>query len=131
MIILSKKMSLRRDKKIIFFLIIPILLQAQNSQYTEKEKLQGYKQTDDQLIFLFDESMYNVNPVRVIVEGSMRNWDHSLDDSDWWLKKQNGNTVWTLTIQNPEYRTIPPGTAFKYRINDGDWINPPENAPNI
>jgi pullulanase len=118
-------------QKIIFFLIIPILLQAQNSQYTEKEKLQGYKQTDDQLIFLFDESMYNVNPVRVIVEGSMRNWDHSLDDSDWWLKKQNGNTVWTLTIQNPEYRTIPPGTAFKYRINDGDWMNPPENAPNI
>ncbi len=47
---------------------------------------------------------------------------------EWQLAKVGD--MWTLEIQNPEFETIPVNSKFKYRINDGEWLQPPTDAPN-
>jgi hypothetical protein len=47
--------------------------------FTDAEKLQGYKEESTTVYFVFDEKIYSVNPLNVIVEGSFRNWDHNMD----------------------------------------------------
>jgi len=95
--------------------------------FDQAERFQGYKIIDDKSYFVFDESLYDVQAYRVIVEGSFRGWDHNLDDAIWWLKKDTLDArIWFLEVATP----IPPGCEFKFRINNGEWMDVPEDAPN-
>ena len=98
------------------------------SNFTETEKMQGYKISGEEHFFIFDEKVYNVKPEKVIVEGTFRGWDHNLEDSKWWLKKVSGMPhLWVLKSPAP----IPLRSEFKFRINDGDWMEVPPSAPNV
>ena len=107
---------------ILLFRIVPAQV-----YFDQVERLQGYKIIEDKSYFVFDESLYDVQAYRVIVEGSFRGWDHNLDDAIWWLKKDTLDArIWFLEVATP----IPPGCEFKFRINNGEWMDVPEDAPN-
>lgn len=110
---------------VIFFFLFSIATWAQT--YTAKEKEQGYAISDAKMTFIFDESLYHPKPNKVVVTGEFRNWDSNMDDT-WKLEKSN--TIWILSIENNDFTTIAPNTKFKFRINDGKWVDPYENAPN-
>ena len=117
--------------KVFLFLTLFLTLSiAQTEIFSPAERLQGYALHDDQLIFIFDESIYQVQADKVVLEGSMRGWNHDLDDRQWWLKRSEIEGLWLLSIENRDFHRIPPGTVFKYRINEGDWMNPPAGATN-
>lgn len=90
----------------------------------------GYLQSKDTSIFIFNENDYGiVAKNRVVVTGVFRNWSQDMDDQHWQLQRQT-QRVWTLKIYNPNFEIIKPGMAFKYRIDDGKWIDPPKGADN-
>lgn len=97
--------------------------------FTPEEKLQGYANRGTDLWFIFDEKAYNAQPQKVVLTGQFRNWSQDLDDPDWLLTKQKGN-IWTLKTSNPDFKNIPPQTPFKFRTDDGKWMDPPADAPN-
>lgn len=113
-----------------FFIIIPILfVQLTFGQLTLSltEKRQGYKEDKEKVFFIFDENLYAVSPDKVVIEGSFRNWDHHMDDTRWWLIKSDQPGIWMLEAP----QTIELGSQFKFRINDGEWMTPPADAPNL
>ncbi len=109
-----------------------LLLSVASSIYaqaaTTEDKLQGYRLHGDQVRFIFDESVYDVTASRVTVTGAFRNWSTDMDAADWQLSKSGD--YWVLTVDNPGYATISPQSPFKFRINDGIWLDPPSAAPN-
>ena len=106
------------------------LLHAQPN-YSVAEKLQGYKINGDTTIFIFDETIYNVQPKRVLLEGEMRGWNHDMDDSAWRLKQDPSDpNLWLLRLLNPEFAKTAPQTQFKFRIDEGEWMSAPNDAPN-
>lgn len=107
--------------------LIAISLQAQD--FTKAEIEQGYALKDQTTWFIFNAKSYKVQPKKVVVTGSFRGWSQDMNDPKWILKNTS-NGVWTLAIKNPNLENIPPLTAFKYRINEGEWLSPPEIAPN-
>jgi pullulanase len=110
---------------IIFFLTNLIFAQ---DDFSVKERLQGYKISDQGIFFIFDESVYNKKPEKVILEGSFRKWDHNLQDEKWWLSEFPGSDgLWILNM----LPSVPPGSEFKFRIDDGAWLEPPAQAPNL
>lgn len=96
--------------------------------YTETEKLSGYHLDKDRVDFIFDPSVYSTNPEKVAVTGAFRNWDSNMEAIEWELTPDGD--VWTLQIDNSGYSLLAPGTPFKYRIDDGLWMDPPSEAPN-
>ena len=96
--------------------------------FTDVEKLQGYSVTVDEVIFVFDPNIYNVNPEKVVVTGSFRNWDQNMNDNNWVMDKSD--EIWTLKISNANFEKIYPNEPFKFRIDDGEWMSPPADAPN-
>lgn len=82
----------------------------------------------DKVTFIFDEALYDVTPKKVFVTGEFRSWDASTDKAEWFLKKTGQQ--WLLTIDNTDFAVIKPNTKFKYRIDDGEWLAPPEVATN-
>ncbi|MDX1908866.1 MAG: alpha-amylase family glycosyl hydrolase [Bacteroidia bacterium] len=106
-----------------------MLSQGAAQSFTSAHTLQGYAVFGDKLTFIFDESHYGVQPQRVWVTGEFRNWDASTDHPAWMLQKTG--TQWLLTLTNTDYAVIRPGTAFKFRTDDGAWMEPPAAAPNI
>ncbi len=118
-------------RKIILGFFVPLVLLAQNFEFSEAEQLQGYARRDGHTYFLFDAGIYGVKPQQVILEGGMRNWDHDLSKKAWHLKQTDNPDLWILKFADPEMKKISPHTPFKFRINDGDWMSPPENAPNL
>jgi len=95
------------------------------------DRLSGYAQVEDTTFFLFDESLYRVRPQKVMLEGAMREWKHDMKDIRWQLNKSRRKGLWILKVYNPDMQIIPPGCAFKFRINEGQWMPPPHDAPNI
>ena len=97
------------------------------NDYTQSEKMQGFKKVENVTIFIFDEQIYSVKPDRVVVEGTFRNWDHNMDDPGWQLvKSENYKGLWLLETTE----LIAPGSEFKFRIDDGQWMAAPESANN-
>ncbi|MFK7808911.1 MAG: alpha-amylase family glycosyl hydrolase [Saprospiraceae bacterium] len=96
--------------------------------FTGAQVMQGYGIFGDQLTFIFDESTYNVKPEKVYITGEFRNWDTALDQPQWELKKTGEQ--WLLTIKNQNFDVVNQNSKFKFRINEGDWIEPPSDAPN-
>ncbi|MEJ2593608.1 MAG: pullulanase, partial [bacterium] len=111
---------------ILFAFALPGLLIAQ--PYTDEEKLQGFVHNGDKVIFLFDPSLYDVAPEKVVVTGTFRNWDQDMNDNQWTMAYKD--KLWTLEVPNRDYGRIAPGAEFKFRIDNGKWLSPPEGAPN-
>jgi hypothetical protein len=71
----------------------------------------------------FDEGVYKENGVKnVVVTGSFCNWSQDMGEKKWQLKKEN-NGIWTKKIYNPNFEMIKTNTPFKFRINDGKWLD--------
>jgi len=51
-------------------------------------------------------------------------------DTQRWRLKSGNNGVWRLTVANKDFQTIPPASPFKFRVDDGQWLEPPAEAPN-
>ncbi|MEM1323054.1 MAG: alpha-amylase family glycosyl hydrolase [Bacteroidota bacterium] len=96
--------------------------------FTGDQVRQGYARFGDKVTFIFDEANYQRTPQRVAVTGSFRNWDQNMDAPEWLLKKTGQQ--WLLTIDNPDFSILAPHAEFKYRIDEGEWLSPPANAPN-
>ncbi len=117
-------------KQLLIFSVIAGLLSFSNAKISisETESLKGYKILDDTTYFIFDENVYDVEPVRVVVEGTFRNWDHNMDDPDWTLSKSKDHeNLWILKTKEP----VAIGSKFKFRIDEGRWLSPPESAENV
>ncbi|HOY96683.1 MAG TPA: alpha-amylase family glycosyl hydrolase [Catalimonadaceae bacterium] len=98
---------------------------AQNQSLSK----QGYVVENDTTTFLFNAEDYNLKPSRVVVTGAFRNWDQNMADPTWTLQKKD-NSVWKLKVYNPNYRNIPVSCPFKFRVDDGRWLDPPYGATN-
>ena len=114
---------------ILFFLFIFNIQMMLAQNFTQQEKLQGYANRDADLWFIFDEKAYGVQAQKVLVTGQFRNWSQDLDDPNWALSKQEGG-IWTLKTSNFDFSNISPLSLFKFRIDDGKWMDPPQSAPN-
>jgi len=106
----------------ILLILTAVLLPAQ--EFTSAERLQGYAVHGAEAWFIFDPEVYKIQPEQVIVEGSFRNWDHSLNDSTWHLRSIDD--IWIL----PVGEQVEPGSVFKFRIDDGKWLEIPGSAGN-
>ncbi|GAB4408808.1 MAG: hypothetical protein OHK0039_12080 [Bacteroidia bacterium] len=90
---------------------------------------QGYAHSGDTTYFLFEPQQYGVVPQqRVIVTGSFRAWSQDMADPAWQLRP--GPSYWYLAVFNPSYATVPIRAEFKFRIDDGLWMQPPRDTPN-
>ncbi len=99
-----------------------------SQSFTGDQLKQGYADFGSNITFLFDEALYGVQPEKVVVTGEFRNWDQNMNDPDWELKKTG--SYWALTFDNTDFKVINPGSKFKFRINDGDWLDPVDASPN-
>ena len=116
-------------KKLLFSLLYFLTFSVSYSQsFTIEQKLQGYALAEDALTFIFDEQLYKIQPEKVFITGAFRNWDTSLAEKEWELTKIG--TLWLLPVKNKNYSIIKPNTPFKYRINNGEWLDPPKEAKN-
>jgi len=97
--------------------------------FSDQQKRQGYGVFGDRVTFIFDELLYEVNPERVYVTGEFRNWDSSTETRDWDLSKTGDQ--WLLTVSNQDYEVIRPSSKFKFRINEGQWMDPPSGVENV
>lgn len=105
-------------------------LQVIGQAYTNVQKSQGYAAEQGSVTFLFDEMLYGVQPEKVFVTGEFRNWDAEMKSETWMLKKNTSGDFWQLTFDNSDNKVIKPNTKFKFRINNGEWLSPPEAAEN-
>ncbi len=104
---------------------------AHSQNFSAQERLQGYALRGDTAFFVFDAKVYRVQPQRVLLEGEMRGWNHDMEDAAWQLQRNLGTAdLWSLDIPNAEFTKIKPQSAFKYRIDDGAWLDVPAQAPN-
>ncbi|MEL6253700.1 MAG: alpha-amylase family glycosyl hydrolase [Bacteroidota bacterium] len=97
---------------------------------TETQILEGHFHRNDTSYFFFSEKIYQVNtPQKVVITGSFRGWSQDMEEEEWQLVSQ-GNSLWTLQLYNPKFTRIPPRAEFKFRIDDGTWLQPPSAATN-
>jgi hypothetical protein len=112
-------------KKLLIVLIIALI-----TPYMKAQNASGYSYQNDTLSFIFDEITYKENAVKnVVVTGSFSNWSQDMGDKKWQLIKEK-NGIWTKKVYNPNFEMIKTNTSFKFRINDGKWLEPPANASN-
>lgn len=96
----------------------------------EEARLEGYFIRGDSTYFVFDPVLNDQTPTRVVVTGAFRQWATDMESRAWDLQLQPSG-LWVLGVANEGYRVITPGSPFKYRINDGMWLNPPAGSPNV
>jgi len=101
-----------------------------NGYSQNKESDQGYFHNNDSTTFIFDEMAYGLFPEKVIVTGAFRNWSQNMADQAWILKKSSAR-VWSLKVFNPKFQVIPVSCPFKFRIDNGRWLDPPQSAQNV
>jgi pullulanase/glycogen debranching enzyme len=54
-----------------------------------------------------------------------------MEDAQWQLSPSSTQPgLWVLRIDNPLYSKIATSTPFKFRTDQGDWMEPPATAPN-
>ena len=114
-------------RKILAGILLPLSLHAQN--FSPEEMLQGYAQREDSLWFLFSSALNQQQPSRVVVTGAFRGWSQDMKESSWDLKEFSTG-LWKLGLDNYQFRKVPPACPFKFRTDDGKWINPPASAAN-
>lgn len=121
-----------RYRPAVFLTFLPILFSAAWSQaFSEDERLQGYAVRGSDLWFVFDEIVYGRTPSTVVVTGSFRGWSQDMSDATWQLRRvDGGGTIWALRPSGPGAAQIGANTPFKYRVDNGQWVQPPRSAPN-
>ena len=92
---------------------------------TPEERAQGYALRDSVVLFVFDAARYGVAPERVVVTGAFRGWSADMDDAAYALTP-GPEGVWTLASP----AEVGAATPFKFRIDDGRWLDPPAGTPN-
>ena len=97
---------------------------------TEAERVQGYALRGDTTVFVFDTAQYDLDPARVVVTGAFRGWSTDMEEGKWALREGPAG-MWALPVANPEYTEIGPATPFKFRVDEGRWLDPPASAPNV
>ena len=121
--------SIMRIKIPLLALLSFLVVSAVHGQSpTHEQKLQGYAIANDTVLFILDENIYHIKPERVFVTGDFRNWDTNLDVKEWELKKED--SLWLLAFENKGFSMIKPNSPFKFRINEGEWLEPPIEAQN-
>ncbi len=116
------------NKPILF--LFALLWQGLFAQpFPDSAWVQGHYHDRDTTWFAFEASRYEAEPKRVVVTGAFRGWDQNMDDPSWKLTNVEKDR-WMLAVPNPNYATFAPGTEFKYRIDDGTWLQPPAGTPN-
>jgi pullulanase len=104
---------------------------SQPPSMTLDDRYRGHVFVDPTTWFVFDESLYNLRPDRVVVTGEFRGWSQDMDDAAWHLRRVSPKSrLWMLAVANANGATIGPSTPFKFRVDDGDWIAPPALSPN-
>lgn len=96
--------------------------------FSAEQVVKGYAVFGDQVHFIFDEGLYGVQPEQVVLTGAFRNWDTGMEEVRWKLKK--AGEQWVLTLDNADFSVLSPHTKFKFRIDEGRWMDPPAEAPN-
>ncbi|MEO1714223.1 MAG: pullulanase, partial [Bacteroidota bacterium] len=96
--------------------------------FSEETMALGYEAKEDKVLFIFNPSLYGVQPERVQVTGSFRGWDQNMEASEWTLNQTGA--LWLLEIDNTNFQMLGPGAEFKFRIDNGQWLDPPTQAPN-
>jgi pullulanase len=109
---------------ILFSLVL--ITSATAAEFTSNDRLQGYRIDESGAWFVFDEAVYNVSPSRVLVEGSFRDWNHDMEDRRWMMKETGQKGIWYLAADD-----VAMGSVFKFRIDDGKWLEVPATAPNV
>ncbi len=105
------------------------VLHAQDT-FTALQRSSGYAQQGEHVTFIYDDGIYKKSPTRVVLTGAFRNWNDDMAAPDGQMTRLSGTKLWIKTIANPGYKTIKTHTPFKFRIDDGQWIAPMDNAPN-
>lgn len=95
------------------------------------EHVAGYRFVEHDVEFVFAASAYNSQPasVRVVnVAGNFNGWNPDADHTR--MLRQDGD-VWTLRIPyaNIDGKVTEEHIFFKFLVN-GEWMNPPADAPN-
>ena len=115
-----------------FMALLPRAADGQLHPYLLDVRQRGYFHSDDTTHFVFDAVLYGATPHRVVVTGGFRGWSDSMDDSAWALQPSRLDPhLWEIAVANPGYKAIPPATPFKFRIDDGRWLDPPRTATNV
>lgn len=112
---------------IVLGVLMTTTLSAQD--FTDLQKKQGYAIVGEDVVFLFDEEIYELKPEKVVATGAFRSWSQDMEDETFFLEKGK-NGLWTLKMTNADFKNIAPHTPFKFRTDDGKWLNPPAVAPN-
>lgn len=129
--------SISLAKAAAFFLVFLFFMNAEAQThslpiFTEEVRQNGYLHQNDTTYFVFDALRYGrENVEKVVVTGAFRGWDQNMNDPQWLLKPINGTgQLWYLPVVNRDMQTIPPSSPFKFRINEGAWLDPFTAAPN-
>lgn len=116
-----------------FILMGIVIAHAQTDLIPDEARLQGYFDAADTTYFIFDPAQYNLEiiPEKVVVTGAFRGWSQDMEAPEWQLMPmKNLPDIWMLGIANMNDDVIGAGTPFKYRIDDGRWLDPPSEAGN-
>lgn len=98
--------------------------------FPDSSQIMGYTHQGDTTWFLFNTGLYGTgDPEKVVVTGSFRGWNQDMNDPAWLLRKTS-DSLWILGVDNANFGRIPLRAEFKFRINEGEWLGPPENVPN-
>ncbi len=115
----------------LFLLLTGLSLSAAAQTFPAASAAQGYEVRGDTTWFLFDPALYNRKEVeQVVVTGAFAGWSADMKDPARQLKPADGGKLWVLPFPNPEFRNIGVSSPFKFRINDGVWLDPHAAAPN-
>ncbi len=106
----------------------PFLTLSAQPTIPEAGRLSGYLDEGNRMLFVFDPGLYGVRPEKVVVTGVFRQWDQGMDVPEWTLHPSGD--LWLLPVDNPGYSVVRPQATFKFRIDDGTWMDPPDTAPN-
>lgn len=119
-------------KRLLLLSIFGVAVSAQAQTIPSEAHLQGYFHQADTTYFVFDAEQYKVEVAeRVVVTGAFRNWSQDMESRAWRLRPlSRDRQVWLLPVYNPSYTFIGPSTPFKFRIDDGQWLDPPMLAFN-
>ena len=115
--------------------VITILIRLQigftcAQSFSAEQIQQGYHHQKDTTYFLFEEEWYQKEaPEVVVVTGSFRGWSQDMKNTQWQLERKR-KRLWTIAIYNPNFDAIPLRAEFKFRINEGEWLQPPSGSPN-
>jgi pullulanase/glycogen debranching enzyme len=109
-------------------LVFVLLAGVAHAQPSDADRLRGYADQGDEVVFVFDPALYGLSPERVVVTGPFRAWSTNDAEAEWHLARGEAG-LWTLAVE-AEAARLGPAAPFKFRA-DGRWLDPPAGAENV